>query len=63
MYDQLLNDIIPNELEQRLPPPLTLQHEKSKIAHILYRDAIAHKALLGWLKGDLTKVLGYCAEF
>jgi hypothetical protein len=31
--------------------------------HILYRDLIAHKALVEWLQGDLTKVLGYGAEF
>jgi hypothetical protein len=62
-YDNLINNIIPNELQQRLPPPLTLPQELSKIAHILYRDSIAHEALINWLKGALTTVLGYGAEF
>jgi hypothetical protein len=58
-----VDHIIPNELQERLPRPLRLDQEKSKIAHLLYRDLIAHKALVDWLQGDLTKVLGYGAEF
>jgi uncharacterized sulfatase len=62
-YERLIHDIIPNELQERLPPPLLKVQEISKIVHILYRDLIAHKALVEWLQGDLTKVLGYGAEF
>jgi hypothetical protein len=62
-YETLIRDIIPNELQELLPPPLLKVQELSKIVHILYRDLIARKALIDWLKGDLTKVLGYGAEF
>ncbi len=62
-YELLVREIIPNELQEPLPPPLRTEQEKSKIAHLLYREYIAHKSLIDWLKGDLTKVLGYGAEF
>jgi hypothetical protein len=38
----LLNDIIPNELQQLLPPSLRLQQLKSKAAHLAYRSIVEH---------------------
>ncbi len=62
-YQKLLNEIIPNELQELLPPPLRSQQEKSKLAHLAYRSLIAHKPPSDWKKGDLRSVLGYGAMF
>lgn len=40
MLQLLLSEIIPNELQQLLPPPLTLAQEEAKIAHLAYRALV-----------------------
>jgi uncharacterized sulfatase len=62
-YEKLVNEILPNELQELLPPPLRVAQEASKKAHLAYRELIAHKPSGDWKKGDLTGVLGYGAEF
>ena len=63
MAQQLLNNIIPNELQQPLPGILRLEQEKSKIAHLLYREFIALRPAEVWQNGGLQTLLGYGAEF
>jgi arylsulfatase A-like enzyme len=62
-YEKLVNQIVPNELQERLPPPYRAAQEASKLAHLLYRQLIARKPDSDWKRGDLVKVLGYGAEF
>jgi arylsulfatase A-like enzyme len=62
-YQKLINYIIPNELQQPLPGVLGIAQAASKAGHLAYREIIAHKQAIDWIKGDLTKVLGYGAEF
>jgi arylsulfatase A-like enzyme len=65
LYRQLLNNIIPQELQALLPPPLFLEQEKSKLAHLAYRALIDNLPLeLFKAKGQgLTTILGYGADF
>ena len=62
-YEKLVNEILPNELQKPLPPPLRAAQEASKEAHLAYRELIAHKPSGDWKRGDLISVLGYGAEF
>jgi arylsulfatase A-like enzyme len=62
-YQKLINYIIPNELQEPLPGVLGIAQAASKAGHLAYREIIAHKQAIDWIKGDLTKVLGYGAEF
>jgi uncharacterized sulfatase len=62
-YQRLLRDLIPNELQQKLPGSLGKQQELSKIAHLLYRDFIALQPSGTWQKGGIRNLLGYGAEF
>jgi arylsulfatase A-like enzyme len=62
-YEKLINYIIPNELQEPLPGVLGIAQAASKAGHLAYREIIAHKQAIDWIKGDLTKVLGYGAEF
>lgn len=59
----LLNDIVPNEMQELLPPPLRVQQELSKRVHLLYREFIALKPSGAWKKNGLTKLLGYGGNF
>ena len=65
MYHHLLNNIIPNELQALLPPPLFLEQEKSKLAHLAYRALIDNLPLEVYkAQGQgLTNILGYGADF
>jgi arylsulfatase A-like enzyme len=62
--DSLVNDIIPNDLQQPLPPSLRLQQLESKAAHLVYR-AIVENLDSSTLKanGGIQGILGYGAEF
>ena len=62
-YEKLVNEILPNELQKPLPPPLRAAQEASKEAHLAYRELMAHKPSGDWKRGDLISVLGYGAEF
>jgi arylsulfatase A-like enzyme len=65
LYRQLLHQIIPNELQQPLPPPLRAEQEKSKIAHLIYRAIIENLPLSVYegLGKDLSAITGWGAEF
>lgn len=65
MYHHLLNHIIAHELQALLPPPLLIEQEKSKLAHLAYRALIDNLPLeVFQAKGQgLTNILGYGADF
>jgi arylsulfatase A-like enzyme len=60
----LVNDIIPNDLQQPLPPSLRVQQLESKAAHLAYR-AIVENMDSSTLKanGGIRGILGYGGEF
>ncbi len=62
-YENLLHNIIPNELQERLPGKLGLEQQGSKFAHLLYRDFIALQGADIWKNGGLQTILGYGREF
>jgi uncharacterized sulfatase len=62
-YLRLINVLLPQEMQELLPPPLRGQQEKSKIAHLIFRELIQLKPSGDWKRGDLTAVLGYGAKF
>lgn len=59
----LLSEIVPNELQAKLPGTLGEVQKASKIAHLLFRDFIALKPSGSWRNGGLQKLLGYGREF
>ncbi len=65
LYRRLRHEIIPNELQQPLPPALRLQQEKSKIAHLIYRAVIANLPISVYenMGKDLSAITGWGAEF
>jgi arylsulfatase A-like enzyme len=63
MFQTLLNDLIPNELQALLPGTLAAQQEKSKIAHLIYRAIIANLPNSDFQAGAIRSILGYGAEF
>jgi|UPI00068ED8C4 arylsulfatase A-like enzyme len=68
-YDELMQNLIPNELAQPLPgspldpSSLRAQQIKSEIAHILFRDIIKNLPESVWQNGGLMSVLGYGGPF
>ena len=62
--NSLVNDIIPNDLQQPLPPSLRTQQLESKAAHLVYR-AIVENMDSSTLKdnGGIRGILGYGGEF
>lgn len=63
MAQHLLNDIVPNELQEKLPGTLGVVQEGSKIAHLAYRELIALQGSGIWKNGGLQTLLGYGREF
>jgi uncharacterized sulfatase len=63
MEASLLNNLIPNELQQTLPGALGLQQAASKAVHLAYRDFIAIQPLIAWAQGALQSLLGFGLEF
>ncbi len=65
LYERLLLELIPQELQQPLPPPLRLQQEKSKVAHLIYRAIIANLPISVYenMGKDLSAITGWGAEF
>jgi uncharacterized sulfatase len=65
LYRRLLREIIPNELQKPLPPPLRFEQEKSKVAHLIYRAVIANLPISVYegMGRDLSAITGWGAEF
>jgi hypothetical protein len=63
MARHLLNDLIPNELQEPLPGALGVVQEASKIAHLAYRELIALQGSGIWNNGGTQTLLGYRREF
>jgi len=59
----LMHNIIPNELQQHLPPPLRAVQIGAEIAHLKYRAYIEGQPPATWEAGGLTTILGYGADF
>jgi uncharacterized sulfatase len=63
MEANLLNNLLPNELQQPLPGDLGVAQQASKAVHLAYRDFIFIQPTLAWAKGALQSLLGYGLEF
>jgi len=63
MAANLLNNLVPNELQQTLPGALGSQQTASKIIHLAFRDFVAIQPLIAWAQGALQSLLGYGLEF
>jgi len=63
LLDQLIEQIIPGELQQALPVPFRVIQEGAKTAHLKYRDYIEGQSPTLWENGGLYTALGYGAEF
>ncbi len=66
LLDQLIERIIPGELQEPLPVPLRLEQLASKKAHLAYRDFIENKSPESqslWEEGGLVSALGYGLSF
>ena len=63
MEDVLLNNLLPNELQQTLPGTLGQEQASSKVVHLAYRDFRAAQPLIAWAQGALQTLLGYGLEF
>ncbi|AXC10627.1 Choline-sulfatase [Acidisarcina polymorpha] len=63
-FQLLTNYIIPNELQQKLPPPYRLKQIESKVAHLVYRKLVeSEQPDTTWLQGGLFSILGYGGQF
>lgn len=64
MYQQMVRQHIPDELQEPLPPPYRFAQQTSKIAHLIYRAVIEN---YNPQSGDptelLTEILGYGGPF
>jgi uncharacterized sulfatase len=63
MMNELLNNILPNELQQKLPGSLGVQQELSKIAHLAYRQFVQLQPDPFWQSHGLRTLLGLGGEF
>jgi arylsulfatase A-like enzyme len=63
MYQLLLNRIIPNELQQLLPPSLLPYQQLSKIAHLAYRFVLENIPQSVVEGEGLSNLLAYGADF
>jgi arylsulfatase A-like enzyme len=63
MAQYLLNDLVPNELQEALPGALGVVQEVSKLAHLAYRNLIALEGSGIWNNGGLQTLLGYGRDF
>jgi arylsulfatase A-like enzyme len=60
----LVSDIIPNQLQQPLPPSLRLQQFESKVAHLIYRAIVENMDSHTFdANGGIRGILGYGGEF
>ena len=63
MVQQLLEDLVPNELQQPLPGILRLEQLGSRSVHLLFREFIALQPSGVWRDGGLQTLLGFGSEF
>jgi arylsulfatase A-like enzyme len=63
MEANLLNNLLPNELQQGLPGALGVVQQASKVAHLAFREFIAIQPTIAWAEGALQSLLGYGLEF
>jgi uncharacterized sulfatase len=63
LYHLLLLEIIPNELQQLLPPALLPYQELAKIAHLAFRAFINNLPLSVYEGNGLGDILGYGKDF
>ena len=63
IVQELLNNIIPNQLQQPLPGRLRLQQEGAKLKHLIFREFMALQLPPTWQRGGLQSLLGYGREF
>ena len=63
MVQELLNQIVPNELQQALPGSLGVQQQLAKAAHLAYREFIQLQPDPVWQNGGLQTLLGLGREF
>jgi uncharacterized sulfatase len=63
LVDQLIERIIPGELQQALPAPFRAIQQGAQIAHLKYRDYIESQAPSLWENGGLHTALGYGGDF
>jgi hypothetical protein len=63
LYRLLLREIIPNELQQLLPPALLPYQELAKIAHLAFRAFINNLPLSVYEGNGLGDILGYGKDF
>jgi uncharacterized sulfatase len=63
LYENLIQNIVPNELQERLPGRLGVQQALSKRAHLIWDEFIALQQPSGLKAGDLHKLLGFGWEF
>ncbi len=59
----LLNEIVPNELQELLPPPLGNVQQRAKRVHLAYRELIALKPPETRKNGGIGSILGYGRNF
>ena len=62
MMNELLNNILPNEMQQKLPGALGVQQQLSKIAHLAYREFVQHQPDSFWQMHGLRSLLGLGVE-
>ncbi len=63
MEGTLLDQIVPNELQELLPPPLASVQAYAKKVHLLYREFIALQPSDTWKNGGIGSILGYGRNF
>ncbi len=63
MKRELLNNLLANELQQKLPGALGVQQELSKVAHLAFREFVQLQQPGVWMKGGLRSLLGMGGEF
>jgi uncharacterized sulfatase len=62
-YDQLMQNLLPNEMQQILPGQLAAEQLKSKVAHIAFRDLVKNLPESVWEGDGLRTELGYGGPF
>jgi len=63
MVTELLTQIVPQQLQAKLPGSLGTEQEGSKIAHLIFDQFIQLQPSGVWKNGGLTTLLGFGAEF
>jgi hypothetical protein len=56
-YPKLINVLLLQEMQEPLPPPRCGQQEKSKVAHLIFRELMQLKPSGDWRRGDQSSVM------